>query len=66
MIIDMLNTICISLTQEAYSEPCQTSKIERFEKTVNGWNLLTSFEKPNILHFCQDSENLCLLQLFCK
>ena len=25
--------------REAYSEPCQTSKIELFTKTVNGWKL---------------------------
>ena len=26
-----------------YSEPCQTSKIERFGKTVNGGKLLSNF-----------------------
>ena len=25
--------------REAYSKPCQTSKIELFTKTVNGWKL---------------------------
>ena len=41
---------------EAYSEPCQTSKIVRFTKIVNGFEQLTIFAKRSILDICQVSE----------
>ena len=41
---------------EAYSEPCQTSKIEVFAKTVNRLSFLTIFAKSSILDAWQDSE----------
>ena len=34
---------------EAYSEPCQTSKIELFAKIVNGFQPLTIFAKSSVL-----------------
>ena len=39
---------------EAYSEPCQTSKMERFLKIFNG---LTIFAKHSILDIWQRSEH---------
>ena len=36
-------------TLEAYAEPCQTSKIKRLTKCVNGSKLLTIFAKRSIL-----------------
>ena len=44
---------------EAYSEPCQTSKIELFAKIVNEWKLLTIFKKSSILDVWQGSDLLC-------
>ena len=41
---------------EAYSEPCQTSKMEVFAKIVNGFSFLTIFLKLSILDVWQDSE----------
>ena len=41
---------------EAYSEPCQTSKMEVFTKIVNGFSFLTIFAKSSILDVWQDSE----------
>ena len=35
---------------EAYSEPCQTSKMDVFAKIINGWKQLTIFMK-NCLTF---------------
>ena len=32
---------------EAYSEPCQTSKMEVFTKIVNGFSFLTIFAKSS-------------------
>ena len=40
----------------SYSEPCQTSKMERFAKTVDGLKPLTIFTKHSILDVWQDSE----------
>ena len=34
---------------EAYSQPCQTSEMERFVKIVNNFQLLTIFAKHSIL-----------------
>ena len=35
--------------QEAYSKPCQTSKVECFAKIVNGFHRLTVFTKRSNL-----------------
>ena len=52
---------------EAYSEHCQTSKMELFEKIIEGFESLTIFEKHSILNVWQGSEdasaaNICLFQ----
>ena len=39
-----------------YSEPCETSKIELFEKIVNNWKLLPISAKTSILDVWQGSE----------
>ena len=41
---------------EAYTEPCQTSRIELFAKRVNGLKPLTIFAKSSILDVWQGSE----------
>ena len=41
---------------EAYSEPCQTSKMERFAKIINSFQPLTTFAKRSILDVWQGSE----------
>ena len=41
---------------EAYSEPYQLSKMERFAKIINGFQPLTIFAKQSILDVWQDSE----------
>ena len=41
---------------EAYSEPCQASKMERFAKQVNVFQPLTFFAKRSILNVWQGSE----------
>ena len=41
---------------EAYSEPCQISKMEVFSQIVNGFQFLTTFAKSSILDVCQDYE----------
>ena len=38
-----------ALYSEAYSEPCQTCKMERFAKIFNGFYPLTNFAKRFIL-----------------
>ena len=43
---------------EAYSEPSQTFKMERFSKMVNGWILLTFFAKNFILDVWLGSEHV--------
>ena len=45
-----------TLNSEAYSEPCQTSKVEIFAKIVNGFCQLTIFSKRSILDVWQGSE----------
>ena len=42
---------------KAYLKPCQTSKMERFAKLVNGYRLFTIFEKCSFLDVSQGSEN---------
>ena len=41
---------------EAYSEPCQTSKIQHSGKTLNDWKTLTIFAKRSILNILRCSE----------
>ena len=41
---------------EAYLDACQTSKMERFAKIVNGWIPFTIFAKCSILDVWQGSE----------
>ena len=43
-------------SSEAYSEPCQTSKMEVFAKIVNSFSFFTIFAKFSILDIWQDSE----------
>ena len=39
----------VVLISEAYSEPCQTSKMEFFPEIVNSLNPLTIFQKKSIV-----------------
>ena len=41
---------------EAYSEPCQISKIEAFAQIVNGFQFLTILAKSSILNVWQGYE----------
>ena len=41
---------------EAYSEPCQTSKMDLFAKIFDEWKQLTIFEKSSILDVWSGSE----------
>ena len=41
---------------EAYSEPCQASKMKHFGKNVNSLQFLNSFAKSSILDVWQESE----------
>ena len=60
---------CKLVISEAYSEPCQTSKMERFEKIVNSFHLLTVFAKRFIVDVWQSfkyaSETPFNLQSYC-
>ena len=47
---------------EAYSVPCQTSKMDTFEKIVNDLKPLIVFTKRYILGVRQDSEYASILQ----
>ena len=52
---------------EAYLEPCQTSKMEHFTKTVNSLKPLTIFANSYILDVWQGSLNTplyCIYLLF--
>ena len=44
---------------EAYSKPCQTSKMDVFAEIVNGFSFLTIFAKSFILEVWQDPEFVC-------
>ena len=46
----------LEANSEAYSEPCQTSKMEVFTKIGNDFSFLTIFVKSSILDIHQDSE----------
>ena len=46
----------IPVTAKTYLEPRQISKMELFEKLVNGFQLLTIFIKSSILDVWQGSE----------
>ena len=53
---------------EGYSEHCQTSKMELFEKIIENFESLTIFEKRSILNVWQGSEyasaaNICLFRI---
>ena len=52
----MKHSLTLEASSEAYSEPCQRSKIEVFAKIVKGFSFLTIFAKSSILDVCQDSE----------
>ena len=41
---------------KAYSEPCQTFKVKRVAKIVNGWELFTIIAMRTILDVKQCSE----------
>ena len=43
-------------SDEMYSEPCLTFKMECFEKQVNSFHLLNTFAKSSILVIWQESE----------
>ena len=49
-------SLTLEANSEAYSEPCQTSKIEVFAQIVNGFWFLTIFAKSPILDVWSDSE----------
>ena len=46
------------IESEAYSQLCQTSKVDSFSKTVNGFMKITIFKRNSILEIfdSQDSE----------
>ena len=46
------------IESEAYSELCQTSKVESFAKIVNGFKKMTIFKRNSVLEIIdiQDSE----------
>ena len=46
----MVKSHCVSVC-EAYLEPCQTSKMERFVKIITGFKPIAIFEKSSILLF---------------
>ena len=54
---------CTLYVTETYSEPCQTSKMECFEKIVNDFQLLIIFEKCLILDVGHGSKPVSALQL---
>ena len=49
-------SLTLKANLEAYSEPCQTSKMEISAKIVNSFLFFTSFAKSSILDVEQDSE----------
>ena len=55
-LIEEWSTLTLEANSEAYSEPCQTSKMETFKKIVNGFSVLTIFAKSFSLDVLQDSE----------
>ena len=52
-------SVTLEDNSEAYSKPCQTSKMEVSTKIVNGFSFLTIFVKIIILDVWQDSEFPC-------
>ena len=44
------------MVTEAYSEPCQASKMKRFAKIVHSFQSWTIFAKHSVLDFWQGSE----------
>ena len=57
-IIRIYFKIKFMIESEAYSEHCQTSKVESFAKIVNGFKKVTIFKRNSILEIFdrQDSE----------
>ena len=49
---------------DAYSEPCQTSKMGHFAEMVNDWKLLRNFAKRSILDIWQGSEFASAINLW--
>ena len=47
--LTLANIAATAFKGQAYLEPCQTSKMERFAKIVNGDKPLTIFAKRSIL-----------------
>ena len=52
----MKHPLTLEANPEAYSEPCQTSKMELFAKIVNGFSYLNIFAKSSISDVSQNSE----------
>ena len=46
----MLKIFFCSYNSEAYSEPCQASKMKVFQNTVHDWMALTVSSKSSILN----------------
>ena len=55
-VILLLSKLLSKIKTEAHSKPCQTSKIEYFVKTVNGWKPWTIFTEMIYLKFSKGSE----------
>ena len=51
-----IDEILFSINLEAYSKPCQTSKMECFAKKVTGWKPLSVLRKRSILDIWQGFE----------
>ena len=60
---DLIIQIAYMISQ-AYSELSQTSKMEHFAKTFNGWKPVTNFAKSSTLHVWQASECASVLSIF--
>ena len=49
-------SLSLEANSEAYSEPCQVSKMEVFGKILNGFSCSTIFAKSFIFDVCRDFE----------
>ena len=54
--LKMKLSLTLGANSEAYSGPCQTSKMEVFAQILNGFYFLTIFLKSSILDVWQDSQ----------
>ena len=54
------------IESEAYSEHCQTSKVESFAKIVNGFKKVTIFKRNSILEILTGRILNMLLQIYSK